>query len=399
MVKLYPDSLHFYDDLAWALDKVGEHEKAKKVLLKKDSIQPGLYETEANLGTVLIHNGKLKEGLKHIKKAIEINPNAHFGREIYQQYVVEYVLENQDSTGKLSLPLGEIGNNFYSFLYQRSMKDSIQKGSSKEKEISKAIKGVAGMMKFGNYESPVLLEVLGDLLNASKTGEYKGAGHLAARAYAKAGLKFEGAVKEAYVKLAKYSIEHTYVPERFLREGPEGNMIPHQELGSYTYTYKKLERALMIEVQEAEEWFKQINENEVAWIRSGLNPDSAFAANYYDTDISEIKSIDPQYQAGRLELNEAHWKSIQKWSAKDVAYMFADGNLADSLKDELDSIYRLEFQMIPDPLPVDSTDQRKENLKEESIWTSSPAIKWSVIFGAIAAAIGSLILYLRLKSK
>lgn len=399
LVQLYPDSLHYYDDLAWALDKTGAHEKAEEILLKKDKIRPGLYETEANLGTVLIHSGKLREGLIHIKKAIEINPNAHFGREIYQQYLVEYVLLHQDSTGKTELPLGKIGDNFYHFLYRISMRDSIQQGSTKEKEISKAIKGVAGMMKFGNYESPILLEALGDLLNASQTGEYKGAGHLAARAYAKAGLKFEGKRKEAYEKLAKYSIEHTYMPETIIRRMDENRIPPVDLTGSYTYTYKKLERAIKLETEMANQWFEEIKSNEIQWIKSGINPDSAFAAYYYDQDIEDIKAVDPQYEAGRLELNESHWNSIQTWSQKEMDALFSEGYLSDSLMMELDSIYRLEFQMIPDELPTDTTKTDKEKIKEMKSWTSSPAVKWSLILGAFAVAMVSLILYLRWKSK
>ncbi len=399
MVKLYPDSLHYYDDLAWALDKVGDHEKAKKVLYEKDKIQPGLYETEANLGTVLIHNDELKEGLEHIKKAIEINPNAHFGREIYQQYLVEYVLERKDSTGTLKLPMVRKGKNFYHFLYERSMKDSIRAGSSKEKELAKAIKGIAGMMKFGNYESPVLLEAIGDLLSATSTGEYKGAGHLAARAYAKAGLNFVDSVKTKYVKLAKYALEYSYVPERYLRHAPPGAAI-RQELGSASYSYERLERALKLEVEAANEWFDEIKNNEINWIKSGINPDSAFAAKYYEDSVTDVRVVNPQrYDIKKLELNDSYWENTIHWNESDIRGFYKTEGLDDSLTVLLDSIYKEEFQMIPDPLPLDSTAQQKENLDEAGFWPSSPAVKWSLIFGAIAVAIGSLVFYLRMKSK
>ena len=399
MVKLHPDSLNLYDDLAWALDKIGRHEKAKEVLFRKDSIKPGLYETEANLGTVYIHNGELRKGLEHIKKAIQINPNAHFGREIYQQYVVEYVLEKKDSIGALKFPLGKVGDNFYHFLFDRSIKDSIRAGSNKENELAKAVKGIAGMMKFGNYESPVLLEALGDLLNATSTGEYKGAGHLAARAYAKAGLNFVDSIKTKYVKLAKYALEYSYVPERYLRDAPPESAI-HQELGSASYSYERLERALKLEVEAANEWFEEIKNNEISWIKSGVNPDSAFASKYYEDSISDVPAVNPKrYDIKKLELNDAYWESTVQWNESDIRGFYKIEGLDDSMTYIIDSIYREEFQMIPDPLPIDSSALKKEKVEASPSWTSSSAVKWSLIFGALAVAIGSLVFYLRWKSK
>ena len=85
-------NLSYYDDLAVAYDKTGQHAKAIEIILTKEKIKPGLYETYANLGTFYIHSGQLKEGVQYIEQAIALNADAHFGREIYQKYVVEYVL-------------------------------------------------------------------------------------------------------------------------------------------------------------------------------------------------------------------------------------------------------------------------------------------------------------------
>ena len=61
-------------------------------MLQKEQLYPGLYETRANLGTFYIHAGELEQGVEQIELAIEINPDAHFGREIYQKHLVNYVL-------------------------------------------------------------------------------------------------------------------------------------------------------------------------------------------------------------------------------------------------------------------------------------------------------------------
>src|SRR6516165_2437173 len=173
-----PDNLSYFDDLAVAYDKIGQHDKAIETILIKDKKHPGLYETEANLGTFYIHDGQLEKGLEHINRAIQINPNAHFGREVYQKRLVEYALSRRQK-GKTVLPLAKferrtranedpdsdleiyplLGEDFASFLFKRN-----HPGVSAEKRAP-AIKGILGMMKFGNYDSPILLEALGNLLS------------------------------------------------------------------------------------------------------------------------------------------------------------------------------------------------------------------------------------------
>ena len=203
---LYPDSLDLYDDLAWALNKVGEPEKGIEVMLKKESIIPGLYKTYANLGTCYIHSKQFKTGLEYIKKAIEIDPEAHFGREVYQQYLVEYVISKTDSLGRFSLPLGTKTHNFFHYLKKNHFS-----GEAKS-EIAKAVKGVGGMMKFSNHNSPILLEALGDLLSNAKNGTDPGAGHLSSRAYLKAALFSEkNEVISAYKEKANQERERQFV--------------------------------------------------------------------------------------------------------------------------------------------------------------------------------------------
>ncbi len=85
-----PDDLAAYDDLAVALDKLGRPAEAIALMVEKETRKPGLYETAANRGTFHIHAGQFEEGLVHLRRALEINPDAHFGRERYQVWLVEY---------------------------------------------------------------------------------------------------------------------------------------------------------------------------------------------------------------------------------------------------------------------------------------------------------------------
>ena len=94
-----------YDNLAVAYEKLGRHDKAIETINSKIEQFPdeGRYRSEANLGTFLIHDGQYEAGLQHIERAIEINPNAHFGREVYQQLLVEYVIERRAAGATLPL--------------------------------------------------------------------------------------------------------------------------------------------------------------------------------------------------------------------------------------------------------------------------------------------------------
>jgi hypothetical protein len=105
------------DDLAAGLDKLGNDDEAVRLLREKMVAQigrgvtsRGLYTTYANLGTFLIHGNvhaaqagdaaakdRLREGLEFIRKAIEVNPDSHFGREQWQAVAVEFILAATDN--------------------------------------------------------------------------------------------------------------------------------------------------------------------------------------------------------------------------------------------------------------------------------------------------------------
>lgn len=109
------------DDLGVGLDSLGDHDEAAAVLHDKLRRQEAaglrgrdLYTTYANLGTFLIHGNvgaaehgdtaardRLREGLGVIEKAIAVNPQAHFGREVWQAVAVEFLLAALDDPSLL----------------------------------------------------------------------------------------------------------------------------------------------------------------------------------------------------------------------------------------------------------------------------------------------------------
>ncbi len=277
-LKKHPDSLDLYDDLAVAYSKIGNDNKAIQIILKKDSISPQNYKTYANLGTFYIHNGQLEKGIEYIDKAIQINPNAHFGREIYQKYLAQYVVSKKED-GKVPLPLsttfrkclpcpprGE-QDNFYSFLLQIYRKKHDKKSASikrlPDEEIKRAVKGIMGMMKFGNYDSPILLEALGDLLVGS--GWAEGARQLAARAYLKASYHPSvSEVKYLYDKKVGYLLYHQFTDRKGER-----------------FTLEDLEKSLKDEIEKGTSFYQNIRNDEIRWIQNGQDPDVEFAKKYY----------------------------------------------------------------------------------------------------------------------
>lgn len=159
-LKIDPTNLEYHDDLAVAYEKTGQHDKAIETILAKEKIKPGLYETYSNLGTFHILAGDFEKGLPYIDKALAINPDAHFGRERYQKWLVEYALTRRKD-GKIKFPLQEGSTNFQDYLRMRLRKDQLA-----PEDIQSAVKGILGMMRFANHNNPLLLEALGDLLRS-----------------------------------------------------------------------------------------------------------------------------------------------------------------------------------------------------------------------------------------
>ncbi len=392
-LETYPDSLALYDDLAWAHDKIGDHETAIKIMLEKEAKSPGLYETYANLGTSYIHNREFEKGLEYIEKAIEINPEAHFGREIYQKFVVEYIISKQDSTGNFSLPLSTGDEpDFYNFL-----KDGIslmmRTGSTRSAEIAKAVKGIAGMMKFGNYDSPVLLECLGDLLYAANSGVDPGAGHLASRAYLKAALGIKDkAISDIYREKARQSLERQWSPHEMRRDGNDEVRLEHP-----VYSLKKLEQLLKVEIQSANIWFEEIEAQELKWIEAKVNVDSAFAAVYYEAPEQKIlnqynkmeakpgQEVDPT-----RHVDEEYWLNHQLENPENITGIHDHRTLSDSLKQAIDALYAEEFAQFnaePEVADSSSTEQVEEPAKKEKK-EDEKEFPWNLVLAVMGVGIG-----------
>lgn len=253
-----------FDDLAASFDKLGQHSPAIETMLAKVERFPseGVYETHANLGTFYIHAGELERGLDHIATAIQINPDAHFGREVYQKLLVEYVLERRAAGATLPLHDPDTDRNFATYVIERqrlSETDPLHPDDADAvaRETGRAIKGVLGMMRFGRFDSPILLEALGDLLlyGDAVNDEQR----LAARAYLKASYEVDDPqAADAYRVLA----------DRAMQSQENTNL-------------QSVEADLRDEIQKADAFFAQIEADEARWAASGKDLDAEFQRVYY----------------------------------------------------------------------------------------------------------------------
>lgn len=80
-----------YDDLAVAYEKLGRTQEAIATMEAKEKRFPGQYTTAANLGTFHAHAGDYPRALEELRRALTLNPEAHFGREKYQVKAIEYL--------------------------------------------------------------------------------------------------------------------------------------------------------------------------------------------------------------------------------------------------------------------------------------------------------------------
>jgi hypothetical protein len=253
LIKAQKDVLTTHDDLAVSQHKLGDHKGAIETMNQKEKRFPGVYETYSNLGTFYIYTGQLDEAMKHIRKALTINENAHFGREKYQLWLVEWLLhqkkEGPDEPGSIRDIVEGEARGFARFL--------ITKGTMDERKRAEAVRGVLGMMWFADHDNPLLLEALGDLLIFGK--QQTNAAQLAALSYLHASRKTtEEAAKARLIRLSELAVR----------------MSPgFEEKGRLS---ELLDRGLA----KGREYVEGVRKDEMAWIAAGEDASALFQKKY-----------------------------------------------------------------------------------------------------------------------
>lgn len=282
------DIPHLAGDLAVAYSKLGRHAEAISLLEKALEANPDRYETLSNLGTIHMLAGDLKTGKAYIDRAIVINPDAHFGRERYQSMLADYFL----TTRKTPHPAAESFNvihpkgHYVGFAEFVLSKNGASSDEETKAELAKAQKGILGMMHFADYDSPLLLEALGDLLIAWPTYE-EDALQLAARAYYRiAQVSSDEETRKQFKEAAKNMVWGQYDYIKF-RGDDKPRAVQRDEI-------EKLSTDLDHELDEAQAFVATIAADERRWIDERIDVDQAFAAKYYDSLDSTIDAANKQ---------------------------------------------------------------------------------------------------------
>lgn len=188
VLKLHPERLALYDDAAVAADRLGKHDEAITWMEKKrEQIyragldradrQEHLYRYYANVGTFWAHRWiKKSEDRREIQevvrardfiaKAIEINPDAHFGRERYQLYTLEWIVNSSPTTkNKQDVETPSLTD----YLEKKKLLVFHATNKDEQRIVGDAIRGLSGLIVLGNaWESIDVFEALARALGANE---------------------------------------------------------------------------------------------------------------------------------------------------------------------------------------------------------------------------------------
>ncbi len=182
----HPEDLSAYDDAGVACDRLGRGDEAigwmnkKREQLQKTggtsaAVKEQLYRYYANQGTFLVHRWvrqggdrarieEVKNARDAIARALEINPDAHFGREKYQLLAIDWIIAPPPAKTLQGLP-NLLGWSF----------DDIYGVETDPNEADKAVRGLAGLVVLGNaWESVDIFYALNVALQRDSVGYPRG---------------------------------------------------------------------------------------------------------------------------------------------------------------------------------------------------------------------------------
>lgn len=252
---------HLYDDIAVSYDKLNRSEEAIALMEERYSVDGSRYENLANLGTFYTHNGELENGLTFLRKAVQVNPGAHFGREQYQILLIEYVILKRGQNIRLPMHTDD-----YDFTAHLGLWLGHQ---PTDDELGEAIVGISGMIKFGNYNSPFLLETLGDLLAQREDNI------LAAKAYLAAGYYSDD--ESVYSQYKSIILDTRLLGMQRIKPLHLG-VADENKLDL-------IEEELLEEIQIGADYRRKISSYENQWILENKNLDDELDRKFYNPNL------------------------------------------------------------------------------------------------------------------
>lgn len=167
------DNLALYDDGGVAADRLGKSDLALQWMQRKKTRMAQLgdkvtkedrYRYQANLGTFHAHKwlkqtapfqdrAELQKAIEAVNAALQVNPDGHFSREIYQMVLLDWM--NDQSDDRPNHPIGR----FF------AMAESMEQALNRPKNLLARCEALAGLVILGAaWESPDVFILLTDAL-------------------------------------------------------------------------------------------------------------------------------------------------------------------------------------------------------------------------------------------
>jgi hypothetical protein len=283
-----PSNVSLYDDAAVACDRLGRDAEAIAWIEKKrhrlEALGPvsehkqDWYRTFANEGTFYAHRwlhdgapmariAELERARALIAKAINVNPEAHFGREVYQLMILDWLLGVK--RGKIKEPLG-------AYLQTQSY--------DRKAEPKEVVDGLAGLIRLGNaWQSVDVFTALSTALSLQHDGALGQLARFRADELKKAGGK------------SLYPSEDAPVFSQ-----------PEDRWRGYNYRQYQAMR------ENADRWHREREAYMLARLRAGRHPDT-------DNDFwAEYKAVEP----AKVD-SPPFWTSTNLWIWASIAFVLA----------------------------------------------------------------------------
>lgn len=302
-----PTRLALYDDAGVACDRLGRGDDAiewmerKRVRLAELEADSPLYRDHqyrylANAGTFYAHrwfrNGAdferlddLESAIVFIKAAIELNPDAHFGREKYQLMALEWILSKPEMPQGDSPAYGLPGFLDYGVKERRRFN---------REDRDEAIRGITGLIMLGNaWSSFDMFYALGQELQG------KGDSLLALMAWQRC-LELAGNGAGSIVLGAPQDYVAYYEGHEWIEAAEHAFSTMHQfntELNQWVdpRAYQAIGEEYVRQRENAEAWHRHRTEFMLTRLGAGQHPDTHddFWALYEAVPGLEIQAENP----------------------------------------------------------------------------------------------------------
>lgn len=284
-IRKTPRDFNLYDDAAVAQSRLGKPAEALRWIEKKRAVLGALntqntldwYRYYANAGTFSMQKwlmdgankanlGDLKTARDQIKRAIEINPDAHFGREKYQLGYIEWLL-NPKVVPNTTVPL------FWN-------------PKAKNASAEKAVEGISGLITEGlGWENVDVFRALGAAIMLDETRN--SAAYLA---FARVGELVKSGARSVEPKHRFFSPHVEWEATQIkVPNVKDYSWIQHESLNE---TFKKMRAEANAYHARRTDWMLQK-------LNSGEHPDTnpAFWNGYNETPAPQFSGNDLNYRA------------------------------------------------------------------------------------------------------